>query len=107
MISEAKGRAAPHGPANQGRAAHREGSIKSAMNRSPSRAASAGRRERREEMEAMEREEMEREEIEGEENEASSSWNPPLDIPRRLDVKEPRTVRVPHYQSFVFKTQRN
>ena len=43
-------------------------------------------------MEREEREEMEREEIEREENEASSSWGPPLEIPRHLNVKEPKTV---------------
>ncbi|CAL8321801.1 unnamed protein product [Lota lota] len=83
MISEARGRATPHGPANQSRPPHREGPIKSGMNRSPSRVASAGRRERREE--------MEREEMKREENEASSTWNPPLEISRLLDMKEPKT----------------
>ncbi|KAK0151368.1 hypothetical protein N1851_007341 [Merluccius polli] len=86
MISEARGRATPHGPANQGRASHTEGPIKSGMNRSPSRAASAGRRERSEE---MEREEMEREERE--EMEASSSWNTPLEIAKLPDMKGPKT----------------
>ena len=107
MISEARGRATPHGPANQGRAPHTEGPIKSGMNRSPSRAASAGRIERSEEMEReeMEREEMEREERE--EMEASSSWNPPLEIAKLPDTKGPKTVRKAHCQSSVFKSQRN
>jgi len=86
-----RGRATPHAPANRGRAPRRDGPIQSGMDRSPSRAASAGRRERREE---VEREEMEVEE--------SSPWNPPLAISRLLDVKVSKTVRKARCQSFVF-----
>ncbi|KAJ3604992.1 hypothetical protein NHX12_027043 [Muraenolepis orangiensis] len=97
MISEARARATPHntanrgraprGPANQGRAPHREGPVESVMSRSLSGAASAGRRE---EVKG-ERGEEEEEEREQEEVEASRLWNPPLDISRLPDTKQPKT----------------